>query len=700
MSQTSLFFETRSEPPGFDILDPIEGRRVAFRTERVPEFAVSPTADFSFPVDQAVSIETRALHLDRNDHVSVWSPDRSDTVPISIDAPQTFEESGHLIEISAPIKLYLDVDGPFSVDVGLDYVDIDMRGGTTVAIGARSYHERPGGTITIGPDPEDAMTAISAFGGARKSTTPDVSFPTLRGHPPRIELGDELDVPEGLTPPESGITIEVPRTRRMIYPTASLAYYLGASVEPGSPPRLVTNDGFVYNFDDDHWLEDAIARVLRHVLLLDGVVRSVGPFGQDVYERQTVEPLLGTDLETLYELPLRDRLAEYLAVPFADVEHLGPRWVMTAFVPPTPDGAKYLPHVVNELGIVRTPRGTRVDDREARSSLGLPAERSRMYVSEGEEERYLVRPALFDDSVEHIWFGRQVPVGATKGTLEAFESALDHQVSTAPLDVALVATDEAFGEEQSLEESYSVRDDLAYTVSTVTGADTERLQAVLAGDFDVLHFVGETVPAGFVTSNGVLPLADIETVDVGVFFLQADHSFEEAQWLAKHGALGGIGTVGTVTREQALTFGKLLGRLLNMGFPLRGAVDIASQEVSGGDQYVIVGNGSVNVAQSESAMPNILTVEQTDDSPQFYYNSYPSGIFRVGSIVSPSPSNGIPYIGPGEGDQVIPVSPEEGRTIINRSTSPARIQGKIYWTSADILGSLSRLSDQQTRTDK
>ncbi|MGM0399279.1 MAG: hypothetical protein ACQEQY_09840, partial [Halobacteriota archaeon] len=592
MSRVALSFDVRSALPGLAVLDPIEGRRVTIETDDVPDPVEQPTDALSFPVDSVVEITSGSLRLDRSDHVMVWPAGADDTEPVQAHQTRSFDAGTHHVEISGPIKLYLAVEGPLTIEVGIDFIEIQLADRTAVTLGARSYHERPAGTITVGEDPEDVMTAISAFGSALKSTTPDVSFPTLRGHPPLIETGDALAIPDGLSMPDSGITIEVPRTRRMIYPTASLAFYLGARVEPGPTPRIRTTEGFEYRLDDERWLEDAISRVLRQVLLFDAVVRSAGPYGRPVLEGDVVEPLLESDPSSLYDRPMRERLEAYLAVPAEEVADVGPRWAMTAYVPPTTEGAAFLPYVVNELGIIRNPRGTRIDGREARSSLGVPDERSRRYVSAGDRERLLIRPEFFDDSVEHVWLGDHVPVGATKGTLESFEYDLERTDSNGSLEVAVVSTRATETENPGLEAAYNVREALPIEMDTFVETDASQLRSILTGGYDVVHFIGTTVPGEIVTADGTLPLGTLEAVDAGIVLLEADHSFEEALWMVENGAIGGLGTVGTVSDDPPLAIGGLIARLLSMGFPLRGALEIAREEIDSGEQYVLVGNGN------------------------------------------------------------------------------------------------------------
>ncbi|UWG48882.1 Uncharacterized protein HSRCO_2622 [Halanaeroarchaeum sp. HSR-CO] len=689
MSRVALYFDVRPSLPGLAILDPIQGRRVPIETDDVPDLVEQPTDALPFPVDTVSTFTSRSLRLDQGDHVVVWPDGAAATEPIQAHQTGSFGPGTHHIEISGPIKLYLAVEGPFSIEVGIDFIDVDLVDRTTVSVGARSYHERPAGTITVGDDPEDVMTAISAFGSALKSTTPDVSFPTLRGHPPLIETGDALAIPDGLSMPDSGITIEVPRTRRMIYPTASLAFYLGSRVEPGPTPRIRTTEGFEYPLDDERWLEDAITRVLRQVLLFDAVVRSAGPYGQSVLEGDVVEPLLESDPSTLYDRPMRERLEAYLAVPAEEVADVGPRWAMTAYVPPTTEGAAFLPYVVNELGIIRNPRGTRIDGREARSSLGVPDERSRRYVSAGDRERLMIRPEFFDDSVEHVWLGDHVPVGATNGTLESFEYDLERTDSTGSLEVAVVSTRPTAVDSPDLEAAYDVREALQIEMETFAETETGQLRSILAAGYDVVHFIGQTAPGEIVTADGTLTLSTLETVDVGIVLLEADHSFEEALWLVENGAIGGLGTVGTVPDDPSLSIGRLIARLLSMGFPLRGALEIAREEVDSGEQCVLVGNGNVDVVQPDSVLPTVATIVPDDGEFLVHWDAYPAGMFRVGTEVEPSPAAARRFLGPGNGNQRVRLSSSELQALVERSESPTVVDGHLYWTPSAVLDALS-----------
>ncbi|MFB6093651.1 MAG: hypothetical protein ABEJ77_01750 [Halanaeroarchaeum sp.] len=689
MSESRISFTSTAGPPGFVVEDAIEGRLLRFETADPVRVRPVTHDDFLFPIDAAVEVTTSSLALTRREYVAVWSADGTENDPVTSPDPHAFSGAGRYVEISAPIKLYLQVGGPFSASVDLDRVTLEFPEPTTVVVGARSYHERPSGTITVGDDPRDVMAAISAFSSSLKSTTPDVSFPTLRGHPPRVEVGEDLQIPAHLESPDTGITVEVPPSRRMIYPVASLAFYLGASVEPAETPRIRTSDGFVHPLDDAPWIEDAVADALRRMLLFDAVVRSAGLYGQEVIERETVEPLLDADLETLYGSPIRERVAAYLSVDADDLDAVGPRWVMTAYVPTTVTGATVLPHVVDELAIVRTPRGTRVDERTACSTLGVPEERSRQYVLEGDAPRHLIRPTLVDDSIEPVWFADDVPLGATKGTREALEYALDRPTPTEEIDVAVVTNDPSTDDrENGTDETYALSSEIEASVDRYVDATTGDLASILANGYDLFHFVGETDPDGLVGTDGTLSLEDLTGVDLGAFFLEADHSFEEALFLARNGALGGIGTIGTIPPADRGRIGRLVTGLLTKGFTLRGAIDVARRELDGGERYVVVGNGRIDVAQPESTTPMTLTIEAHSEGFDVTFENHPSGRFGVGSSIYLDIPGVEMYLGPGTGARTVSLSDEETRSLLSRADGLTRYDGDLYWDTHDLVEAL------------
>lgn len=684
MSSVSITARQPGDEPGFVIYDSIEGRNLSFRTNNFVDLSEIDGDHFLYPTDSTYSIETSSLHLDTMVTVFVRSSSGQMVDRIRSHQRRELPRGSYYLEISATVKVYFHIEGPITFDAGADHLDIELDSIRTVEIGARSYHQHPAGIIETTTDPEDLMEAISAFSSSLKTTRPEMSYPTLRGHPPLLEIGDELSIPEVIDPKDTGITIEVPPQPRMIYPAASLAYYFGADLRPGEPPRIVIDDGFSYPLVTERWFEDEVAMVLKQVLLLDSVVRTEGIFANDLYERTLVEPHLEEDLETLYDLPLKNRIEEYLTVDFDDIEDAVPRWVMTAYVPPTAEGVETLPYLVNELAIIRNPRGTRLDAPKARSSLGVPTGSDRAFLNDGNRVRLLVRPELFDDSVEHVWFGDHVPIGATKGTIEAFEKKLSRPTKGPTLTIAVVSNDSGLVQEPDvLEETYRGRGDIDYEIDTYVQTTTAELRKILEKPYDFLHYIGETSSTGIHAIDGTIDMNSIDDVAVEAFFVDADHSFEEALALAKNGAIGGIGTVGTVNQDRALQVGRAIARLLNVGFSIRGAIDIIREELNGGDQYIVVGDGSVDITQSEAGHTFIVDVlERDSDEYSVALEASPAGIFRVGSSYTPHfKDSDLDFLAPGMTNIRYTMTKTELDDVMTWGYGPLRINGELHWNN-------------------
>jgi len=200
----------------------------------------------------------------------------------------------------APTKLYLAFASPFSVSTTERTTRIDLdaprRGHARVPVAPPV----PAGTIETPTDPESLMDAVSLLGSALQTTSPERSFPTLRGHPPLIEPGEEFRVPDRVEPVDSGIRIVVPPEYRYLYPVVSLAYYFAADVVPGDPPRI-EGDGWTHPLEPD--FERRTGEVLRQAFHFDRLARTEGFYPVDLHERETTD--LDLDWGRLYDLRWR-----------------------------------------------------------------------------------------------------------------------------------------------------------------------------------------------------------------------------------------------------------------------------------------------------------------------------------------------------------------------------------------------------------
>jgi len=352
----TIQFDTAADGRALRVRDTAESEQFTLRADQpVAPTAASPD-EFVMPVDAAVAFEAGELHFPLYNPVIVVDGDDGGVVhrATGADDAERVPTGTYEVDASPPgAKTYVRVeDAAVTPRFADDHVWLDLDPATRLVVGVRSHHERPAATVTTTEDPNDVMAAVSTFGSALKTHSPDRSWPTLRGHPPAVELGRRLDVPDAAAPPETGVTVEVPPEYGPIFTVAPLAYYLGATVEPASTPRLRAA-GETREFDPDA-LASEVAECLEHCFVLDGVVRTVGVYPFDHEQADRLGARVDLDCEHLFELPLAERTAAYLDVPRSATADLVD-WHLTADVAPEPRYAGTLPYLVDELAAVRSP---------------------------------------------------------------------------------------------------------------------------------------------------------------------------------------------------------------------------------------------------------------------------------------------------------------------------------------------------------
>ncbi|MFB6167323.1 MAG: hypothetical protein ABEJ43_00570 [Haloferacaceae archaeon] len=680
----SVSVTTRNDGPGLEVVDHVERHRFSLWTDDrvVPEPADSGA--FYFPADTAVAVRATTVTVPSVVQTYVRDADGGMVAEIEQGSQSSLGAGTYDVEICGPMKIYLRVDGPLTVGAGPLGIQIDLDEKRRTLVGARTHHERPAATVTTTEDPRDVMRALSTFGSALKTTSPERSYPTLRGHPPLVELGASLDVPAGLDPPDTGIEVVLPPSLGDIYAATPLAYYLGATVVPGTEPRLVADSG-VDRMLDRPTVERGVREALEHVFLLDCLVRTEGYYTVDLHERRAVEerPGLDVDFARLYDLPPAERLAAYFEIPPAEVADLVPDWGFTTHVAPVPDHVEMLPFLANDLATVRTPEAepARVTPSQAaatdaffRSTDGGTATRG----TEGSSAPY-VRPES-TDALEQVWVGDGTPLGATKALPEAYHNRLGRSAVEGDIDITVVCNDSAMTAESTvMDETYGDGVDLSVDVTVHENLTRTELRDALAeGDF--FHYVGHIDDRGFACADGPLDAASVDHVGVDAFLLNACTSFEQGAELVRAGAVAGLVTLDDVVNEQAVEMGRLLARLLNHGFPLTGALDVANEVQAIGDQYTIVGDGSLTLARTQGSAPNSPVVAGIEDTYEVEYNLYPTNRVGTGGLVNP-------YIG--EGSEHYLFSSRIGAFEVDRDaladflsaeTRPVRIDGEIRWS--------------------
>jgi len=696
--------------PGLSLHDPIEGAGFELLTDR----PVTPTpadADrLPFPVDRAVAVEVGELVVPKLARITVRRPDGEYLDDFEPDGSERVEGGDRLLDLSsAPMLLYVHVPGPVRFTSGESEVRVSPAAPAEVVVGCRSFHERPAATVTVPREPRAAMAAVSTFGSALKTTTCERSYPTLRGHPPRVELGAELSVPAELSSPSTDVTVEVPPTMSHVFPVAPLAYYLGAEVRPGDRPVLRAGD-FEYPLDAGRGFEAGVATTLQRVFLLDCVVRTEGIYQFPLAERAAVEELLPADtsLASLYDAPLADQLQAYLSLPGAAVDDLLPEWPLCVDVAAEPANLEALPYLVDDLALVRTARPptggagrkaeTTVPERRAaveaavddfmRSDGGSAGGVASGAADDGDDATFRLPAA---PAVEHAYLGPGYPLGVNKCSVSALRRRLDRAPADEPgISVRIVCNDAAMAEEDVVQEYYGLRDLVQFEVTVDYGLSTRDLRGVFASDADLLHYVGHIDGDGIACTDGKLDARTLETVGVDAFLLNACSSHRQGRALIEAGAKGGVVTNADVSNVVATAMGRTLSRALNSGFTLRSALSIADDHHATAHRYLVLGDGGAQLVQGESGIPYALAVEPVRSEEGQYrvtVEAYPSSAYGPGSTISPHVDGAGTYLPFGHLDTLV-VTAGELEEFLEREIIPVSIEDQLYW------------SDELTGTDQ
>ncbi|WP_137286060.1 CHAT domain-containing protein [Halorussus salinisoli] len=669
-------FTSSSDPTGLDVVDPIETRHFSLLTES----AVNPTdADpdrFAFPVAAACRIRTTRISFSSTIPLDVRTPDGEHRVSVDLPTTREFPADEYLLELHSPIKLYLRTSGSMTIDATDDSVEIAFADEVAVEVGARSYHSSPAATITVPDDPEAVMEAVSAFSSALKTTSPERSWPTLRGHPPRVERGDELSIPDELDAPETGITITVPPEYGHVYTVAPLAYYLGAEVVSGEEATLAADSGVTRHLGGDvSAVGESVESILKRVFLLDCVTRTEGLYPDDLYERDVLESEVDLDLESLYRASPADRLAAYLAVSGEAIEAIEAPWHRVTHVEsdPGPEPVELLPYVINDLSLVavkatsdegwsptevqrrtgealdafvRSPSATGGDaesgtiggDGDFRRSASLRRSNRRNHGLEDAEsgrEETEENESPFDDSaargvpgidgyiplpdtdaLEQAWIGDRTPIQGTKLLREAFERDTTPS-EDGTVEITVVCNDDEMRAEwDAAAEIYGDRDDLRVNVTCEFGVSTDELRTLLAEESDMFHFVGHIDGLGFQCSDGILDAESLDEVNAQTVLLNGCRSHDQGVELVKMGARAVVVSLGDLWNDGAVEVGETLARLFHYGFSIGHAMTLVREHTSLGKDYVVVGDSGVTLAYCENGVPTIFHIEQNTESNQ------------------------------------------------------------------------------------
>jgi hypothetical protein len=633
----------------------------------------------------------------------------SETGPIELP------DAGHLLDVGTSIKTYLQFDGPATLRKSDDFerLRISFPETTEVVLGFRSRHEHPAGTVTVPASPEGVAAGLSHLHSSVKTTSPDRSFPTLRGHPPRLATDGTLDVPDGIaeTTADTGIKLRAPADVGDLFVLAPLSFYLQAEVSADAGDRPVIElpgPGVEHELPAAPELQTATADLLRRVFFLDCLVRNVGPYGTDLAEAEAVDdaPL---EPEWAYRAPPDERLAAYLEVPEEFFASRLPDWHLSTYVQPEIERARCLPFLLQKLSLVFLPETTELDGSELiRHSLddffrsgmvpdpggvdptvpgtdavprGATAGRSTDRAQDAVASVDVLKPELRAGRL-HGWLADGVPIDVFKATYAAFESRFDYlERGGDGIQVVVVLNDQSMESEHAeVARIYRERSrELPIEVDVRRYLPRSKLASVFEGDNDFVHYIGHCEESGLRCPDGNLAIDDIEASNTQTFFLNACGSYHEGMSLIEKGSVVGGVTFTKVLDKQAATVGTTFARLLVNGFSFARAMHLARRRIMTGKDYAVIGDGTHALTQSETLIPLDLEVEEPDE-----------GYRVVADVFSASSNGGFYQVNIGDGDvrshlhgneSRYTMEPSELVDYLEQSSSPVLHDGELYWTT-------------------
>ncbi|WP_458190732.1 hypothetical protein [Haladaptatus sp. NG-WS-4] len=679
-------FRPFDNQPGVTIIDPIQRRQFPLQTSTSVQPTSVGTNQFYFPVDSAAEIVTESIVLP----YVVVTHIRNQNGDILIEAEDySYEQlprGEYIIELNAPIKIQLKVNSDFIVASSADRMEFDFGSETRVQIGAQSYHKRPGATITTTASPRDMMAAISTFGSALKTMSCERSLPSFRGHPPQIELGEELQIPDEISPPETGVSLEVPPMIEEVYPISTLAYYLGATVLPGDEPRLVTDDGFAHSLvHSSREFEDEVERVLKQIFFLDCITRTEGLYQVELYERHKIEEKIDLPFSDLYDLTISEQLPIYLDIPFDALQEHIPTWSVVTHLTDDPRNIESLPYLTNNFSLLRSQnRKPKQQTTTPRSIDGfLRGSKTTQRGKEDSDYRSYVAPPE-TQALEQAWLGSGKPIGANKLLKKGFENHLNRPSSTDGIDITVVCNeDEMSSEYDDGDRLYGGRDELEFAIDVHRNTSVDELKTILTNTADFFHYIGHIKDNKFICNDGELDVGSVSEVAVDTFLLNGCRSYEQGKELIKAGSIGGIVTYSEVGNESAISVGQVVARLLNRGFSLRSALTIARDQQIVGNDYIVIGDGSVEITQSESGTPLLCEVESRNAENEYKVSctTYPTLALGMGSIYSPYIENINTYYINGGDIPTFTLSDGELLRFLGLEPFPVIVNDEFVWST-------------------
>lgn len=550
----------------------------------------TPEVPVSRPVETAVAGVVGELAL----------PGRLRTPEGAVHPPAAVRgDSGRLTVEDEP-TVFLAFDGTASVSGPETAPGMEFDGDRVVALGF-SGDAGPQATVTVPGTAAGLATYVTHATASLRTTAPDRSHPALRGHPPRLAVGEE-SVPESVAAaaPATELELRVPEDVAHVFVGAPLAYYLGASVTVGGTEPVLVGESPIRSFEPLPTFQAQVAALLRRVFALDASVRSTAG---------APDPPLPAAVR---EASPAERLRRYLEVPEDDLP--SPTWHLSTYVDPELDRARCLPYLLDRLSLIYLAESTPLEGRDLLQRALDDFIRAPDVAPSVDQLDPHLRPGA-----AHAWLADGTPIDAFTTGARAHENRLERAHRGGPLSVELVLNAPEMDDERTVAEEYRCGvSGHPIDVTVHERVPTASLARVFEDGGDLVHYVGHCEVDGLVCPDGTLDTGSLTSVGTRTVFLNACGSVHEGRKLVRAGAAAGAVTLTPVLNDQAATVGTAFARLLSAGVTFQRAMKLARSGVMMGKDYAVVGDGTVAVAPPYGH-PGVLRVAST---PAGYETEY------------------------------------------------------------------------------
>ena len=522
---------------------------------------------------------------------------------------------GDVVVAESPVTSVVRVDGRTRVSVDdQSCATLHPSGNAAVGWVASDGDDGPAEISLPSRDPAGVAAAVEAAAVSLPETeTPERTWPAARNDAPVvIDSGRDRGIsPSEVDRPDTGVELRLPDSLEFVVGTATLAVYTGAevSVDGNATEARLRAAGSEWSLGSD---PDAVDRRasswLRRVFHLDCHVRAAGQHGSRLQNHDSVLAAVEADAETLYELPLAERVARYLTADDRVDDKL-PAWPEVLHVEPEVDQLTSVVGTLGRLPDVRLPRARQMELPDM-----LYQERAREAIRGPEsvnQPTLRLAPSSTGEAAVVGWAAPGKPAGSFN-----FSSSPAPSPSTARDDGPLRSTIIECGDERGGETAQKWREtvgDGEIDLSVVSNPTVAQLRECLRDDRDVIHVAGHDPGEGIVCADGeTFDRLDVpSTVGARVVVWNVCGSEALARETTEAGADASIGTLGTLYRADARDDGADLAGLLSHGWCVERAVDLLRRKRSPLG-WAVVGDGATRVARSPAVSPPLVVVD-TDE---------------------------------------------------------------------------------------